>query len=515
MNDNKNINYNFSNDLNISNSSDKELNDILTEDLLTYSEDKSQSLKNIHQIIDKNNQIINNHNQSLKNIISKNDNNIEINNNEKLLNNQKNYKIEKGINFIHLKERNLENENKDINNGTSKDLSALQISLSNLLSDIDSKETIIYNNNIKDNFIENNNIINIKGKNDNNLKSNYLIDISNEKSRSNLSISNNNSYINNNNNNAKNKNIQNEEHSSVFSLCNYSQSLFINNNTVNNVNNNIIYYNNNTNKNSFNIDSNYNLNQNIYNNSNSNSNKKSLKYNKDQNINIFINSKEERNKKRRKVLLIKKDLNELNNKNYKICTSTTNKNNFKIEKPENIQLSIISNTKKIYNDNYTNNYNDNLSINKELFFTINNSSMSKNINDYYYNIKKNNTIATPQEMIREQTRSQKLNGIIKNKIKLINNKNIEVQKEESKKFFYNPKLNGNKNQLKNNIKENYSSNNSKIDCNMKYINKKEILNKHIEKLNNNNKNLILNLNNNIKKEDNKKNPTPYNNINKI
>ena len=68
---NPNINFHNSNDLNISNSSEKDLNDILTEDLLTYSEDRSQSLLNMQQLINSNNRMIDNHNQSLKNLIPK------------------------------------------------------------------------------------------------------------------------------------------------------------------------------------------------------------------------------------------------------------------------------------------------------------------------------------------------------------------------------------------------------------------------------------------------------------
>ena len=87
---NRNLNFHSSNDLNVSNSSDKELdkelNDILTEDLLSYSEDKSQSILNQNQNQNQNNdnsKITNNKNSKNQEIkvpnIIKNDNNLSNN----------------------------------------------------------------------------------------------------------------------------------------------------------------------------------------------------------------------------------------------------------------------------------------------------------------------------------------------------------------------------------------------------------------------------------------------------
>ena len=74
--------FHNSNDLNISNSSEKELNDILTEDLLSYSEDKSQSLANFKQVLENNKNIMNNHNLQ-KNINNyKNETNYQLNKSE-------------------------------------------------------------------------------------------------------------------------------------------------------------------------------------------------------------------------------------------------------------------------------------------------------------------------------------------------------------------------------------------------------------------------------------------------
>ena len=60
-------------------------------------------------------------------------------------------------------------------------------------------------------------------------------------------------------------------------------------------------------------------------------------------------------------------------------------------------------------------------------------------------LKKNNTASI--EIIKEQTKTCKQTSVVKNKIKLINNKNIDIQKEKSKKFFYNPKLNNNSSKI--------------------------------------------------------------------
>ena len=505
---NRNNNSNFFNDLNISNTSEKELNDILTEDLLTYSEDKSQSIINIHQMPYNNDNItMNDHNQSLKNLIPKKEKeyNFGINNNEISQNRQFKNKNGKKIKNGELKQNDIKIIIDDINNGNNKDLSSLQISLSNLLSDIDSKETIIYQNNkINDNSNsnENNNNLNKVGiKKENSIQQNYLIDISNENANSSIS----NNYNNNNINiiNSKNKIIQNEEQSSACSLCNYSQSLYINskkpNNNFININNNI---NNKIKKNFFTIDNNYIIDSNI----DKNSKEKNVKLNKEKNINIFINSKEKQSPNNKNKKLTKRVLNELKRNNQKNKNNASFKNKYKIEKGENIQLSIISNLNNFYLENSLNYYNNSLSINKQNNFTINNTSISNTHLNDYYSIINNNANTASLEIIKEQTKLNKQNGIFKNKIKLINNKNIDIQKEESKKFFYNPKLISNTNQIKNINKENNSLKRFKNYGN----NRTELSDNYIETFHNNkDKNLILN------KFDNKKNNKNIDKINHI
>ena len=495
---NRNINFNIFNDLNISNSSEKELNDFLTEDLLTYSEDKSQSIIYMNQLLDNKNTIIDNHNQSLKNLIQKKENNNRVNN----LNRQYNIKNEIEVKNSELKENEIQKRNNDINsnNGNNKDLSALQISLSNLLSDIDSKETIIYRSN-------NNNNTPIKKieKNQNSIKQSYLIDISNE--NSNLNISNNNSkYISNYNINNiyKNINIKNEEQSSACSLCNYSQSLFNSNNNTNNISlnakKNIISTGNNC----------------IIHSNNNKGNKKTNSYYKEQNIDFFIGPCENSNNKIKNKISVDKVFNDLNMNNKNKKSNTSYKHDYKIQKGENIQLSLISNLNKLYIYNSTNNYdNRSLSINKEHNFTINNSILSSNRNEYYNIIKKDGENLTSLEIIEENNIINKKNGIIKNKKNLINNKNIDIQKDESKKFFYNPKTLNNVNQIKYIHKEKNILKYNKIQSNLNNYNKSESSDIHIDGFHNNkDKHLILSNLNNIDKKNNNKNMKKINNISK-
>ena len=143
---NSNINFHNSNDLNTSNSSEKILDEILAEDLLTYSVDKNQSLTNTEQFTDSHNIIIDNHNQSLKNIITNNDNyDIYDNYDSSLIkqNNRNEYKIKNN----NLPEKYIEKGNIGINKENNNDLSSLKISIN--LSDIDSKDIIYHNNKSK------------------------------------------------------------------------------------------------------------------------------------------------------------------------------------------------------------------------------------------------------------------------------------------------------------------------------------------------------------------------------
>ena len=496
----RNLNFHSSNDLNVSNSSDKELdkelNDILTEDLLSYSEDKSQSILNQNQNQNQNNdnsKITNNKNSKNQEIkvpnIIKNDNNLS--NNSEIT-----------ISFLSSKNKSesqkcslntFKNDGKDNNkifndtnnnNGSNKDLSALQVSLSNLLSDIDSKDNYISQNNKIKELIKIENNINRNDNNNLNFTSkNEIINISNDNSNI---INSTNAY----NNNPKEKNFSHEEHSS--SVCNYSQSVHTNNKQSDTVSNNILKNNenikvianvnnkNNNNNNQINIGTNFIINSNLYEQDKIKNTRKSLKYAKNKNIyNERIKDESKQiNKKIKHKYQISSDDN-----NKKVVTPS--KINYQIEKGENIQLSINKGRKTITQNYILKEENNNyskikslLSINKTQNFTIDSTTSDMNNNISYDLVKKNNT--TSMEIINEILENnatnpqENQNNVNKNKMKLINNKNIVILNDESKKFFYNPKTKYNSNDIF-------------------YINKNEnmIINKIKNNLNNNNKNKML------------------------
>jgi len=490
------INFHNSNDLNISNSSEKELNEILTDDLLTYSEDKSQSIINMHQAMENNNLIgISNSILFTKNGNEvKKENNFILNNNLNKPNLQNNNNIKEEYDSKNdMKEKERKKELNENNNGNNKDLSALQISLSNLLSDIDSKD-LFFNQN----------------KNKNSLRQNNIIDISNENINSSIS------YNNNTNGgvNLKNKNQPNDEQSSVLSICNYSQSLYtstnnpINNNANSKIAKNNIIINANTSINNNNMI--FTIGNNYINNSNTCKKDSCFKYNKEQNINLYIKNSKNISENSENNLIIR---NNPINEDIKIISPY--KHEYQIEKGENIELSISDNfnQNKLYKESFIYNYDkkNNLSINKEQNFTINNIDSrhhhhEHNITEYYDYLKKNNT--TSLEIIKEQPKKVVINNYyhhgIKNKLKLINNKNIDIQKEDSKKFFYNPKLNNNSNRILYMNKVNNNNNNNyvkynKTDYNLNFNNKTEISDLRMETFPNNNNNNRDNRDNRVQK----------------
>ena len=487
---NRNLNFHSSNDLNVSNSSDKELdkelNDILTEDLLSYSEDKSQSNQNQDQISD-NSKITNSKNTKNQQIklpnIVKNDNNLS-NNSEITISflSSKNKSESQKCSLNTFKNEGKENNkifnDANNNNGSNKDLSALQVSLSNLLSDIDSKDNYISQNNKVKELIKIENNINRNDNNNLNLMSkNEIINISNDNSNI---INNTNVY----NNNIKEKNFSHEEHSS--SVCNYSQSVYTNNKQSDTVSNFIsknnenvnVNVNNkcNNNNNNKNIGTNFIINSNLYEQDKIKNNRKSLKYAKNKNI-YNEKIKDENKKINHKIQHKYKISNDDNNKKV----ATPSKLNYQIEKGENVQLSInnennTSTQKNILKEKSINNNSkikSLLSINKTQNFTIDSTTSDMNNNISYDLIKKNNT--TSMEIINEILENnvtnpqENQNNANKNKMKLINNKNIVIMNDESKKFFYNPKtkynsndifyINKNENAIITKIKKNLSNNN--------------------------------------------------------
>ena len=525
---NRNLNLNISNDLNVSNSSEKELNDFLSDELLTYSEDKSQTLTAIYF---NNNDISpkmdNNSQLSKKSNIYKKENFIYPSNSEITINYSSNKSLNQKDNKKNIFEKKIQKAIKyEINgNRSNKDLSSLQISLSNLLSESDSKDIFIFqnsklNDNIYNNKINKNHINSFK-----NLEK-ALTNFSNENSKENKKI------INNKNNN-------NEEYS--YSICNYSQNT--------NSNNNSYLLKNNDNKN-INIINNNNIN--VFNN---------LNNYKDKNYIKFINHRNNNNNNNRINKINQKKNHIINNKirnklnNQIIGKDKFLKYKFTIEKGENIELSINNNnllSNNISKCNYifnNNNYNNAstiktvLSINKTHNFSINNSTFDNFNNSTEFYDKMKNPKITSIEIIKDILRNNKLIEKIdnknynKNKKNLINNKNIEIMNEDSKKFFYNPKknhysndiyyINKNTQQFKsnkteNNFQINYNvpptERNIKKDKNLilnNYIDKKrQIKKKNYNYFRNNSNSYTFNRNNsnnNNKKKEKKLNS--YNNSN--
>ena len=503
---NKKINFQDVNDLNISNSTDKELNDILTEDLLSYSEDISKSIVNHRQNLEKN-KITNNKKMQLKSSnIQKNENNTHSNNSEITIsfisskNKSESQKCTKTNNNEGKENNKMNNDISNNCNGSNKDLSVLQISLSNLLSDIDSKDFLMnqINKSKEKIYFENNR------KNE---QKNY---ISNYKKQIIKLQKENDNLIYNNKNIALNDNINKNN--------NANENIY-----VNNINNNII-----------NVGNNFIINSNLYNQDKLNP-RNSLKYAKNKYIYNEYNIKEKINSKLSKDTTYNKNIknkyninnsNENNihysNNNENIKIFTPSKFYYQIEKGENFQLSMDINANTNTNNNLIYNNINNykiqsiLSINKAQNFTIDSICFGYNNcnKSGIYDLNKKNNITMSMKIIKEILKNNKINAKInnhinnKNKIKLINNKNLVILKDESRKFFYNPKIKYNTHEIfypnknyccnKAKIKLNINNNSkSKIPSSERYIkNDKKFILKNFNQIDkNNNRNIsITNIN---------------------
>ena len=186
-----------------------------------------------------------------------------------------------------------------------------------------------------------------------------------------------------------------------------------------------------------------------------------------ENIKLKSNQNEEQssvcNYSKSSYLLNNNDNNKIKDYNNKILyTSPSKRKEYQIEKGENINISLAKNENDNYNKdkssfNNHHNYNDiNLSINQAYNFTIN------SIIDYRSNTNYNFTGDN-----FNSTKNKENSRIIKNKIKLINNKNIF--KVDSKKFFYKPKRKIIKDMIKINKDEDVKRHN-KIKNNLTVIN---------------------------------------------
>ena len=500
----KKLNFQDVNDLNISNSTDKVLNDILTEDLLSYSEDISKSIANQHPNLEKN-KIANNKNIQLKSSnIQKNENNTHSNNSEitiSFLSSKNKSESQNCTKIIKNEGKENNNVNNDINNnsnGSNKELSVLQISLSNLLSDIDSKDLLInqINKSKEKIYFENKNKKDQKNFISNQKK--QIIKLQNEKDK----LTYDNKNIASNDNNKKNNNI--------------NENIY-----VNNINNNII-----------NVGNNFIINSNLYNQDKLNS-RNSLKYAKNKYIYDENKIKEKiNNNVSNKNIKNKYNINNSNennihnnihnsinnsNNNENVKTFTPSKFYYQIEKGENFQLSMDINAHTNHNLIYNNinNYKIQsiLTINKTQNFTIDSICFEYNNcnKSEFYDLNKKNNITMSMKIIKEILKNNKINTQIsnhinnKNKMKLINNKNLVILKDESKKFFYNPKVKYNTNEIfypskndccnKTKYKLNINNNSkSKIPSSERNIknDKKIILRNFNQARKNKNKNIMIN-----------------------
>jgi len=178
--------------------------------------------------------------------------------------------------------------------------------------------------------------------------------------------------------------------------------------------------------------------------------KNSIKYTKAQCVQALFQNKENKQYILSDAPIKTKDTTSDKKTSKKIISLSPHKLSFEIQKKDCIQISYKKNNKNksnIINNDLNNNI---LSINN------NNSELSiskleetNNNNNYFYNndcLKQNNTTSfmissnnnnNINKYIRRKISYQK-NNSIKNKKIFINNRNINIQKEESNNFFYNP-----------------------------------------------------------------------------
>ena len=512
-------NINISNSNSNLNESQNKLDKLLfNDDILSYSEDKSQSLTNINN--QNQNNLTNKKVQSLKN------RNIKQEDRQSSINKEKN----------------------SINNDTNNELSALQISLSNLLSDIESIDFLM------------------------NDKKN-LIDISKEASND-----------NENNNNIKIKKNQNED---MSSMCNYSKSLYNGNDNTNNSNLNNFQKIIKSNKKKYQIEKGENININLtaINNNNADDNNyfntinNNLSINKTQNFTIINNNTIEANNNylserknyneeamknklklinKKNINIIKEDSNnffynpkqtkiyhyqtevKINNNNKDIKTKSDNKKNI-LYKKLNINSVHKKNNLSYHKNNKNNNKNKIYSHQK-----LNSIQPLKKLH-YLHKIKiKDNTFQIKTSPNKNITLNNKVNKILKSK-KSENNCITEPTKYKNSntknKYFYDSskkkesriskdlmaKLKSEQKMIKNNLIHKLNSinknNTYKINANTNIINffpiftqffekkivkkkEKNNMNKKKENFNNKNKNQQINLIsllNNFNEHKNKKN----------
>ena len=178
--------------------------------------------------------------------------------------------------------------------------------------------------------------------------------------------------------------------------------------------------------------------------------KNSIKYTKAHCVQALFQNKENKQYILSDAPIKTKDTTSDKKTSKKIISLSPHKLSFEIQKNDCIQISYKKNNKNksnIINNDLNNNISSINNNNSEL--SISKIEETNSNNNYFYNndcLKQNNTTSfmissnnnnNINKFIRRKISYQK-NNSIKNKKIFINNRNINIQKEESNNFFYNP-----------------------------------------------------------------------------
>ena len=476
-------------------------NDISLDDILTYSDDNSQNQSYNKPLIKQNISIkdekpkevkaqipiinsfnseiamsfLNSEKEKTNNKIKNKENKYPnsaskpIINKEELILNDHRKNLNKSFNnfYRHLNFFGLNNSFEENLGNNFKDVSGFHASISNIFSEFEIKDISMSksNNEIKKSNIEkdNNKINNLESNNNNNQISE---EPSNTNSMCNYQNNSNLNDISNNNKKNLNKNLDKEKNENdIFSQDEIGEINIKMNISLNNCDND---------KNKFNSDKknyldeildekeiNKKYNYTTSNKKESNSfyaqnnkhSKNIIKYTKAQCVQtLFQNNNNLENKQyiMSDAPMKTKDTTSDKKNTKKIISLSPHKLSFEIQKNDCIQISYKNNKNKsnLVNNDLKNNItsinnNSELSISKfeEIY-------SDKNDNTFFYNdkiLKQNNTTSftiTPNINIKNKFIHKKIsyqkNNDIRNKKNIINNRNINIQKEDSNNFFYNP-----------------------------------------------------------------------------
>ena len=374
--------------------------------------------------------------------------------------------LNKSFNMNDIKNMNLISLNDPFENigNNLKDVSGFHASISNIFSEFEIKDVSMSNNDIKKNNSEKEN------QKINNIELNNKNLISEEQSNTNSMCNyQNNSNLNDISNNNKNENTninqeKKENKNEMFSSDEIGEIKIKMNISLDNCNQN---------KNKFNSDIKNYADDNIDENEINKKDNFTTSNKKESNSFYFQNTKHSKNSikytKAQCVQALFKNNTNIENKQYtlsdapiktkdttsdkkitkKIICLSPHKLSFEIQKNDCIQINYNKNKNNtIINNNDLNNNISSINNNSELSISkLEDTNINKNSNYFYNNelLKQNTTTSfmiTPNinianKFIRRKISYQK-NNIIKNKKIFINNRNVNIQKEESNNFFYNP-----------------------------------------------------------------------------